>query len=743
MHGVGRTLLVAAICLLFAFLVDWTLHVPSGVRIVDLLLLLALPAWVLWRELFSRLRNVPDRAGLAVLIERAHPELHELLVSAIELRRRNDPADGADPELVAKVIEEAELRAGALTLERATEMAPPRRALLVGVLGGLIAVTGLVLQPDAASIFLQRIAGAGPSWPQRTFLQLEIPLDGETHVSRDTLELSIARGRDLAVVVRAEGEVPEEVQLSFGGGHQALLGRAGPDIFRTLLRSVQEDTSFEVSGGDDVDGTPSVRITVLQPPDVSGIAVEIVPPAYSGLPERTELDTDVQVLEGSTITVHVLCDPRDAVGIARLLPADVEIPLEPAPYPTPLAAETVEATEAEPGLRFELVAEESLRYRLELRDSTGLMNPDPGLFAIGVVEDRSPEVELVAPARGEVETVIGGSLLLKARVYDDFGVHTLGWSSRFAGDPQSKVLEEVLEPRRLTAEEVSGSRREQMALFASRRIAIAELFGENDPAEGEVFEVLVQATDNREPSAQDGRSAPVRIRVISADEFLRRIQDRLARVRLKVDALATLLHEKQSYTRDLISSLESDEPNAADVTAIGTALSGARRVHGDARAVSRELASITEGLIFSGLDERAGPMLDALAERTLPIADRGFHPEPWLELTRLQREGRLGQSDFADKLVEIVGLALSISEGNAQGAIDGLRRAQDEHDFTVAYDTLVDVSELQSDAASKIEALLALLSEWDNYQSVLSSTRDLLSRQKNLLDRTREHYKDN
>ncbi|RLB54462.1 MAG: hypothetical protein DRI90_20235, partial [Deltaproteobacteria bacterium] len=57
--------------------------VPVAVRLVHLAILGGLPAFMLWRELFQRLRNIPDEGGLAVLVERAHPELHELLVSAV------------------------------------------------------------------------------------------------------------------------------------------------------------------------------------------------------------------------------------------------------------------------------------------------------------------------------------------------------------------------------------------------------------------------------------------------------------------------------------------------------------------------------------------------------------------------------------------------------------------------------------------------------------------------------------
>jgi len=45
-------------------------------------------------------------------------------------------------------------------------------------------------------------------------------------------------------------------------------------------------------------------------------------------------------------------------------------------------------------LGFELQAERSLRFRYGLTDDNGLTNPDPGLWAIEVTEDRAPVLEL-------------------------------------------------------------------------------------------------------------------------------------------------------------------------------------------------------------------------------------------------------------------------------------------------------------------------------------------------------------
>lgn len=736
LHGIGRTLLAAGLWLLVAFLIDWVLHVPAAVRTVHLAVLVLLPVAVAWRELFQRLRCIPDRDGLAVLLERAHPELHELLVSAVQLGRRTSP-DAADPQLIAAVVREAEERAAQLDLRGVTDPRPARRTFGLGaVTSALVAVVFLVLLPAAARVFFARLAGGDTPWPQRTHLAVEIPLAGEVHTSRDSLSLAVARSSDVPILVRASGDLPEEVLLHFEGGQEVVLARAGKGVFRTLLRSVQEDVAFHVTGGDDQDGTPRVTIDVLQPPDVTGIAVRIIPPTYSGLPERVELDRDVQVLAGSEVSIAMLSDPADASGIARLLPEDRVLQLTPREFPG------TEDDAARPARGFDLRAVESLRYRFELRDEQGLENPDPGLFALNVEADRPPEVELFAPARGEVETVVGGALPLRALVSDDYGLSDLSWTTRATSSETSEELAHTLATREAPGGSSAGPRT-RAAQVGTALIDVDALFAPLPPTEGEVFELFVVARDNREPDPQLGRSAPVRVRVVSADEFLRRIQDRLTRVRTKVDTLADLLREKQSYTRDLIASLESDEPAGADLTAVSTGLSGARRVQGDARALTRELAAIAEALLYSKLDERADLMLAALDERASRLDDRSFHADLWQELTQLQDDGALGKADFADKLLEIVGVALAVSEEHGEAAVAGLRSAQDSSDLTATYDSLLRVADAQAAVGSGLEELLRLLSEWDSYQSILSSTRDLLNRQKNLLERTRQFYKDN
>jgi hypothetical protein len=50
--------------------------------------------------------------------------------------------------------------------------------------------------------------------------------------------------------------------------------------------------------------------------------------------------------------------------------------------------------------------------------------------------------------------------------------------------------------------------------------------------------------------------------------------------------------------------------------------------------------------------------------------------------------------------------------------------------------------EAQSRALDDLEALVDRLAEWDNFQSVLSLTRDILNRQKALSERTKRYAQD-
>jgi hypothetical protein len=124
------------------------------------------------------------------------------------------------------------------------------------------------------------------------------------------------------------------VTLEFEDGARLAISSSGDGQFRTLLRSCQKDAAFRAVGGDDLDGEPRVAIRVLDPPDVTGVAVRIEPPAYSGLAAELSYDRDVEVLRGSRLTIVARPEPPEARGQVRLLPEDRVLALEERPFPT-------------------------------------------------------------------------------------------------------------------------------------------------------------------------------------------------------------------------------------------------------------------------------------------------------------------------------------------------------------------------------------------------------------------------
>jgi hypothetical protein len=752
LHGLGSLALVLSLGIAFAFAADYVLRVPAALRLAHGIALSALALWALWRTLWQPLRLVPARRDLALLYERVDPSHAELLVSAVEFQA-GPPGDAGDAELVARVLSEADARASTLDARAPLEPGAPRLRGLAGLLGASCVALFAISQPLLARTFAVRILGGSRPWPQRTLLSLDVP-EGSLRAALERigeeLSLRVARGSDVPILVHAAGEIPGEVALHFEDGHELLLSAHHAGTFRTLLPSVQEDLSFSVSGGDDQDGLPRARVVVLRPPDVAALAVRIQPPAYAGLQPSLEPQGDVEVLAGSRLEVFVRATPAHARGRARLLPADTTIELVPRPFPELTPDETGTAPKDAAGtvapaahdlaeLGFDFWAERSTGYRLELTDAEGLENPDPGLYRVRVIEDRAPELTVLSPATSDVELVLGGALALRARAQDDYGLSAFGWRVRGATESArtegARSEDEGPEPRgEFVVQALPAAERVRVAWLASQRLEVDELAPA--VAVDQRFEFEIEALDNRAPQPQTGRSLPIRARIVSAEEALRRMQERLAGARLAGTRLLELAREKRRRVEELVLAYESDAPAHADDLALSAVLSGQRRVVGDAHALTQDLCAVVEAVLYARLDEKAGGLLERLDTALGRWPEPGLAVEAWRDLAREVHEGRL-TAGFARNLVLLSSLGLTLSEDEAPAAEAALVEAASAHDAASARAALEEALRRQAVAIERLEALLADLAEWDNYQSVLSLTRDILNRQRTLYERTR------
>lgn len=749
LHGLGTAAAAAAGWLAFAYVADRWLHLPGPIRMFHGTVLLALPAFVVARQLFAVLRRVPDRVGVAQLLERRVPEAGERFVTALQLAPlAADPVRGP---LVQRVQREAEELAARIDPRVALEPRGPWRrfgigALTAGALAGLLSA-----RAAHADIFFARMLGRDAAWPRRTTLHVEVARAGEgatVTVRDDEIDVRLARGSDLEVLVRAEGVVPDAITLEFENGLREDVLGAGRAVFRTALRGLQSDTAFRVRGGDDRRGVPLVRVTVLQPPDVAAVAYSVTPPAYSGLPPRVVTLPEVEVLAGSLVKVHVRPDPADARGIARTFPDARELPLTALPWPAAAegAPEGAAAEGAAPGgpavdaLGFELVATESSRFRFELVDATGLTNPDPGLFGVVALPDRRPELTLLAPGQATVEIVAGGLVPLRLRVGDDYGVAAAEYVVRDARDEGAPLLQGELALRPVAAAAVlpNGSPRE---LVGRARLEADSLANGQPLTLGQAFTLTLTARDGRTPEANEARTSPIALRVVSSDDLLRGVREGLSRVGEGADKLVRLADGLGRGLLDVEAALAAgrDGANAdGEVAALAALATDARRIQNDARSAARDLTELATRLLYARIDGRASTLLERLDTLLGESDERGFQAAPWRTLVGEYQGGALGQAELAGELVTLVGLALDVDEPHAAALAQRLQGAREAADDAALAALVGAARDEQRALASAAERLRARLGEWDDFQSILGLTRDLLGRQRNLEQRTRE-----
>ena len=131
------------------------------------------------------------------------------------------------------------------------------------------------------------------------------------------------------------------------------------------------------------------------------------------------------------------------------------------------------------------------------------------------------------------------------------------------------------------------------------------------------------ARDSHPSPDHEALGNPVRLRCVTADEYLRRLKDGLARGGETAGRMlgeATELRKQAGLT---VAALETGE--VATDRELAALVHGARRVEGDARSLGRHLAALTEGLAYTRIDGRAGA--DTRRSSTRP-SEGGCRPMP-------------------------------------------------------------------------------------------------------------------
>ena len=371
--------------------------------------------WLIWRRIMRPLSTEVGLADAARLVERRHPELSSVLISAVRFsagqvgpRAINSPAlmasvVGAVPRAVASID-----FLGVLDARRAR-----RRAIWFAA---------IVVTAFASATANQNMTGL---WFTRCVLLRDVPWPKRTQLVVETQDGRIvsARGDDLIVQAYAQGVQPRMVELFYetvsgdrGREMMVTVGSPGAYRYRYVFKNAREDLEFYLVGGDD--RTEVIKASLVDRPRVERSEIHLTPPSYSGIEPFALADGErsAKILRGTKVTLRI--ETNKPVVRATLQAGTSTI---------------AEALRDEAGYRVSFSPEASHTYSFALADESGLTNRKPVSFSLRLIKDQPPGVRIKLPGVGDMVTP-QAVVPIELAFSDTYGLSTVELAYRIAGN---------------------------------------------------------------------------------------------------------------------------------------------------------------------------------------------------------------------------------------------------------------------------------------------------------------------
>ncbi|MBM4143729.1 MAG: DUF4175 domain-containing protein [Lentisphaerae bacterium] len=475
--------------------------------------------------LFARRRAPVSR--LAYELERMLPPttaerlvtLNDVLAREPAGRAAGGPVHGA---LVEQLTDETVAlcrrtpHAGRLARDRRLRRQTRALGLLAAAWMALLALPGYRFP-----LMLRRLTFPGRNLPKPSFMRLTVTPEAPV----------IGRGGEVVLQAQVEGEIPRLLRaplrwLGADAGRSLLatapgsvarlpvgdgarpMSRVQRRLFVASLGDLQESFSYVVRCGDAQTGIRFVR--VVAQPRATDVAVEVDPPAYTGLKTARfeDLRDPIPAFAGSRVRLRFAAD---------------QSPLQAARLVAPQDNSTLAELKADPqtgAYLHEFEMRDTVEMEIVLINELGFRNVDRVRLSFALREDQPPDVRLEYPA-GTIAAVQGELVPMHMVISDDLGLLEAG--IRFQVNPeQSREAQGGEIPLPLEEGPLTQT---LSAMFDLERAGVIP---------GDEVVLWVRARDT---GRSDERSSSVRIRVtaFAGNENERR---RLAALRLVGQALA-------------------------------------------------------------------------------------------------------------------------------------------------------------------------------------------------------------
>ncbi|GEM_PF-3340305 len=691
LEGTGRILLVLAGLTAFLFLADYFLILPGTVRSV-LFVLAILAAGLSFVRWIARPLTVPITDDDAVLsVERAHPELKESLISALQFSRYDEAESRRimSPAMVRATVKSALAAAAPLSFRAHLAPRGPLKTFLLGAAATAVLVVLSARFPDTSAIFFNRVYGGSVPWPARTHLTL---------ISPDAERIRVAAGEELRVKVKVRGLVPSRVWVLYDfpetgeSGEARMTETKEEGVFQFFFPPLVTPLACEIEAGD---ATPvSFSVDVLQPPRVSGIDLWITPPEYTKAPptpkDTPQRDGNIKAPVGSeaSLVVHA----SKAVERAWIVFHPGERVLEM----QTVGPRMVRAD-------FQVLLNE--RYDVNIEGKEGLKNRTPSRFSIRALKDRRPRIAVEKPETGSLWITPQASLPFRFTVQDDHGVKAVNLSTvrghREYG-PKKRSLEPVspLSEAEKRWGPLKGSY-ETVLDFAS--LEVPGEGGARKVRQGDLVLALVEAFDFRRPRPNRTPSTEYRLTVVSQLRLEQLVEERMIQIKETLRRARDGQEKVKSQVETLEVVLDTEEVwDDADREKLLACQTGQRSVSRRLGSAAREFARILSTVVVNKLGD---------PEYQRKIQDMGA------------LAGLLAGERCADTLEALESARASVTKPGQKKAVEEALR-------------------IQEDILRAVEDLLARMEKWEDYNEVIKIVREIIDFQKSILDESQNVAKE-
>lgn len=342
---------------------------------------------------FRHRKRQPHLRDVALRIEHAHPELHTVLLAALDQK----PQDGRFSFLQDRVI--------FLALDSAQtgdwdDVSPARQ---------ITWRRGLQRTAAAAAILLLGWLFVGTVADRITARSIAQALE----IQPGNAELE--RGSPVTFTARFSRNLPAAATLRLvdpsGQTRDLPLSRTLEDpVFTASLPAVNSDLRYRVEFGSG--RSEEFTLKVYDPPRVERVDANLKFPAYTGRPAaRMEDAHNISAIEQTDLSLQVRTNkPMQAVELRSKDGAII-----------PLHRSAADASLYETTLKLEKSAE----FQVALKDEAGRPNAQPEQLNIKVHANRPPTVKATLPTDGDRATPLQ-EISFEATVEDDFGLQASG-----------------------------------------------------------------------------------------------------------------------------------------------------------------------------------------------------------------------------------------------------------------------------------------------------------------------------